>query len=199
MWRLTWSLFCDPEWKPALLTFASPPPKERRVERWTSNALACSWRRASPSPPPLSPPWPASSRNGRRRAGHYFASAVVPGTLFRGSLPRPRRRKETPRSPPRVDGRRSTTGRAAAALPTAGGFVSFVCVSGVRACPCSPAVRLPDGERRRVLSRRPRSQCPLRRASGAPPSPRSLAGLPPSSGPLSSAWAADRSGDSWVA
>lgn len=32
----------------------------------------------------------------RRGAGHYFASAVVPGTLFRGPLPRPRRRKETP-------------------------------------------------------------------------------------------------------
>lgn len=35
MWRLTWSLFCDPEWKPAHFTVASPPLKERRVERWT--------------------------------------------------------------------------------------------------------------------------------------------------------------------
>lgn len=79
---------------------------------------------------------------------------------------------------------------------TAVGFVSLVC--GVRACPCRPAVRLPDGEARRGLSRRPRSRCPLRRAAGEPPSPRSLTGLPPSSGPLSSAWAAARSVDSRV-
>lgn len=36
---LTWSLFCHLEWKPAYFTLASPPLlKERRVERWTSNA-----------------------------------------------------------------------------------------------------------------------------------------------------------------
>lgn len=79
---------------------------------------------------------------------------------------------------------------------TAVGFVSLVC--GVRACPCRPSVRLRDGEVRRGLSRRPRSQCPLRRAAGAPRVRARFTGLPPSSGPLSSAWAADRSVDSRV-
>lgn len=89
----------------------SPHP-HRRSDEW-EDGLQTLLRAPGERPLllPISAPLPARSRSGRRGAGHYFASAVVPGTLFRGSLPRPRRRKET-RSQPRVDGRRSTTGRA---------------------------------------------------------------------------------------
>lgn len=184
----------------AHFTVASLPLlRERRVERWTSDALASVPEgEHTPSCRPL-----------LFSLARPAAAAAAWGTTFRlrwflrpspaAPSPRPRRRKETRgRSLPyQWMGRRSSTGRgavaaagAASGAPTTvrGFLLGFFCVWS-----CSQRLQVGASRRSVADCERPRSLCPSGQSVWCAPGSRSLAGPPPSPGPLSSAWAAGRS------